>query len=151
MKPNKQLYIDFIISELNKGNVQYKDVLLLFVTKFDLTKQTFVRYWKKANEDYRIAQNSIKKDLDVERITLEKKTLKSDVYYKEMILQKMEDIMQQKAKKIEGQLIMPTYSDVIRACERISKMMGIDAPAQIEQKNTFSDAEVFNWTIKNKK
>jgi hypothetical protein len=27
MKPNKQQYIDFILNELNSGNVQYKDVI----------------------------------------------------------------------------------------------------------------------------
>jgi hypothetical protein len=47
---NKQTYIDYIINQLNLGNVKYNDVCLLFCTKFDLTKQSFNKYWKIANE-----------------------------------------------------------------------------------------------------
>jgi transcriptional regulator of heat shock response len=93
MKPNKQIYIDFIISELNSGNAQYKDVLVLFVTKFDLTKQTFVRYWKKANEAHRIARESINsakieqtiiEEKEAVRIQIKSKLQRLEIYQKEI-------------------------------------------------------------------
>ena len=51
----------------------------------------------------------------------------------------MEEIVEQKAKKVEGQIVMPTYSDVIRASERIAKILGIDAPTKSENINTNID------------
>ena len=38
MKPNKQAYIDFILSELNKGNVLYKDLMIDIVFNSELIK-----------------------------------------------------------------------------------------------------------------
>jgi hypothetical protein len=46
---SKQIYIDFIITELNKGNVKYNDVCSVFLRKFALSRQTFDKYWKQAN------------------------------------------------------------------------------------------------------
>jgi hypothetical protein len=37
MKPNKEAYQSFIINELNKGNVLYKDVMIVFLSKFKLS------------------------------------------------------------------------------------------------------------------
>ncbi len=66
VKPNKQTYIDFILGELNNGNVQYTSIMLAFVSKFELTEQTFVRYWNTANELYKEAQNSLNEVLNKE-------------------------------------------------------------------------------------
>lgn len=44
----------------------------------------------------------------------------------------MEDILDQKPKRVEGQIIMPTYADTIRASERIAKIVGIDAPSKVD-------------------
>ena len=45
-------YTDFILRELHKGNVTFTDVSLPFFTKFNLSKPTFSKYWKIANETY---------------------------------------------------------------------------------------------------
>lgn len=45
-------YTDFILRELHKGNVTFTDVSLPFFTKFNLSKPTFSKYWKIANEIY---------------------------------------------------------------------------------------------------
>jgi hypothetical protein len=45
-------YIDFILTELKKGNIKFSDVALLFFTKFNLSKPTFSKYWKIANEKH---------------------------------------------------------------------------------------------------
>jgi hypothetical protein len=132
---NKQAYIDFILNELNKGNVKYNDVCLLFCTKFGLTKQSFNKYWKQANEAYLKSREAIEKAKLEQTIEEEKKEAKNALYYRNMILQKMEDIISQKAKSINGQIIIPSYADVIRASERIAKMTGIDAPEKVEQTN----------------
>lgn len=48
---NKQKYISFITDELEKGN-DWKNTFALFKRKFALTRQTFDKYWKIANEAY---------------------------------------------------------------------------------------------------
>jgi hypothetical protein len=133
---NKKTYTDFIISELNKGNVKYNDVCLLFCTKFDLTKQTFNKFWKQANTMYSEQREAINNAKLSTTIELEKEAVKDANFYRNKILAKMEEIMEQKAKRVEGQVIMPTYSDVIRAGERIAKIMGVDAPTKSENINT---------------
>jgi len=69
----QEVYIDFIINELRKGNVLYKDVLLVFVSKFKVTEQTFVRYWKKANALYLEERNKTneKKERKLEKLELD--------------------------------------------------------------------------------
>jgi hypothetical protein len=76
MKPNKQQYIDFIVNELRKGNVLYKDVSCVFLPKFALTRQSFDKYWKLANEAHREAQEAIKSTQEIQTITNELDKLK---------------------------------------------------------------------------
>jgi len=93
MKPNKQIYIDFIISELNKGNGQCKDVCSLFCRNFHLTERSFMKYWKQANEDYRIARESINsaiieqtiiEEKEAVRIQIKSKLQRLEIYQKEI-------------------------------------------------------------------
>jgi hypothetical protein len=132
---NKKTYTDFIISELNKGNVKYNDVCSVFLRKFALSRQTFDKYWKQANTIHSEQREAINNAKLEESITLEKEAVKDANFYRNKILAKMEEIMEQKAKRVEGQVIMPTYSDVIRAGERIAKIMGVDAPTKSENTN----------------
>ena len=57
-------YISFIANELTKGNVVYKDVLKLFLSKFKCSEPTFVTYWKRANDKHRITQIEAQKEAD---------------------------------------------------------------------------------------
>lgn len=59
IKPNKKIYVDFILEELSKGNVQYNKVVALFVAKFRVTNRTFDRYWKIATDAHRETQEAI--------------------------------------------------------------------------------------------
>jgi len=47
-----ETYINFIVDELRKGNIKYKDVSLVFFSKFKVTEPTFVKYWNAANKRY---------------------------------------------------------------------------------------------------
>lgn len=77
MRNNKQIYIDFIVSELNKGNVQYKEVISLFLPKFACTRQTFDKYWKLANEAHREQRKTINIAKIKETIIQEKEAVKT--------------------------------------------------------------------------
>jgi hypothetical protein len=135
MKQNKQIYIDFIISELNKGNVQYKDVMLVFVSKFELTEQTFVRYWKQANENHKEQRELINNAKTEQTIETEKEAVKKAILQKHEALEILTEIARGKAKKVEGQIIMPSPNERKGAIETMMKMEGWTAPIKTENTN----------------
>ena len=173
MKPNKQAYIDFIISELNKGNVQYKDVMLVFVSKFELTEQTFVRYWKQANESHKEQRELINNAKVSTTINEEVKAVKVGLKSKIdrlLILQKLVDecleqlatkqcndtiIVEGTVKNIKRLMNQRELNDTRKTLQslqsEISKIEGDYAVAKTENVNTFVDAQVFDWVVKNKK
>lgn len=135
MKPNKEKYIDFIVNELNNGNVQYKEVMLAFVSKFQLTEQTFVRYWKTANERHREAQQVIKEAKEVQTIANELDKLKTLQLTKLDRMKIAEGIAMGKAKRIEGQILVPSPSDQLKALDYLAKIDGDYAPAKVAPTN----------------
>ena len=68
----QQTYIDYILTELRKGNVVYNEVFKVFLSKFKCSEPTFVTYWNKANEIYLEAQHAINEQ-------------KSEIYQSEQI------------------------------------------------------------------
>lgn len=93
MRPNKQIYIDFIVFQLNKGNNQCKDICSLFCSKFHLTERSFMKYWKLANEVHRIEREAINKvrikeaitqEIEAVRIQIKSKIERLDIYQKEI-------------------------------------------------------------------
>lgn len=76
---SKEIYIDFILGELEKGNVKYNDVVNVFLPKFALTRQTFDKYWKLANEAYKIKRDTINEAKLNETINVEKEAVKTIV------------------------------------------------------------------------
>jgi hypothetical protein len=132
MKPNKQQYIDFILNELNSGNIQYKDVLLVFVSKFELTEQTFVRYWKKANEAYLEQRETINNAKLNETIELEKEAVKKAILSKHEALEILSEIAKGKHKKVEGHLVIVTANEQKNAIETMAKLQGWNEATKIQ-------------------
>lgn len=91
---NKQIYIDFILKELSKGNVQHKDVICLFLPKFACTRQTFDKYWKLANETHSQQRETINNAKLEQSIETEKEAVKIGLkskFERLLILQKEVD------------------------------------------------------------
>ena len=132
MKPNKQQYIDFILNELNSGNIQYKDVLLVFVSKFELTEQTFVRYWKKANEAYLEQRETINNAKMEQSIESEKEAVKKQILSKHEALEILSEIAKGKHKKVEGHLVIVTANEQKNAIETMAKLQGWNEATKIQ-------------------
>ena len=145
MKPNKQAYIDFIVSELNKGNVQYKDVMLVFVSKFELTEQTFVRYWKKANESHKQQRELINNAKIDTTIATEKEAVKKAILSKHEALEILTEIAVGKPKKVEGQIVMPSANERRGAIETMAKIEGWEAPKKTENTNINFEQPIINF------
>jgi hypothetical protein len=129
---NKTAYTDFILTELNKGNVNYKDVFLVFLSKFKLSEPTFVKYWKIANKAYLEQRTEINNAKLKESVTQEKQAVKTLVLDKVSRMKIAEEIAIGKAKKIDGIIIMPSPSDRLRALDYLSKIEGDYAPTKTE-------------------
>ena len=127
---NKTAYTDFILTELSKGNVNYKDVFLVFLSKFKLSEPTFVKYWKLANETY-IKQRKTINDAKLEdSIKIEKESQKTLILDKTARMKIAEEIAIGKAKRVEGTIVMPSPSDRLRALDYLSKIEGDYAPTK---------------------
>ncbi len=132
-KLSKEAYIDFIIDEIKKGNVDHKDVLSVFLPKFACTRQTFDKYWKTANERHREAQQAIKEAKEVQTIANELDKLKTLQLTKLDRMKIAEGIAMGKAKRIEGQILVPSPSDQLKALDYLAKIDGDYAPAKVAQ------------------
>ena len=135
MKANKQTYIDYILTELEKGNVQYKDVCSVFCGNFQLTERSFVKYWNIANEEYKERLDAIKTKSLVTAIEEEKKTVKSNVLNKVKAM----ELLTQMAYTSEKD------SDKRNAIETLSKMQGWEAPKKVE--NTNIEVKPLEFTV----
>ena len=117
MKANKEAYIDFILDELEKGNVNHKDVLSVFLPKFASTRQTFDKYWKLANERYKEAQQAIKSSTEVQAITNELDKLKT------LNLTKIDRMRIAESIAMNAEM-SATPSDQLKALDYLSKIEG---------------------------
>ena len=132
----KEIYIDFIIEELEKGNVKYNDVCLLFCTKFDLTKQSFNKYWLIAQETYSERRSLINEAKLNEAINQEKEAVKTLLLSKVDRMRIAEDIALGESFESNGKIITPTPSERMKALEYLSKIDGDFATTKVEQTNT---------------
>jgi len=58
-KPQKQIIIDAIVKYIEKGT-KYGTILAQSVTKWHISKRTFDRYWKEAQQQHIVKQQGIK-------------------------------------------------------------------------------------------
>jgi len=130
MKSNKQTYIDFIIDNLNNGIVERGEVMSEIGKKWQISDRTFDRYWKKANEAYQEQREAINKKKLEESITQEKEAVKSLVLDKYARMKIAEGIALGKARRIEGQIVMPSDAERLKALDYLSKIEGDYAPTK---------------------
>ena len=159
---NKQIYIDFILKELSKGNVQHKDVICLFLPKFACTRQTFDKYWKIANETHSQQRETINNARLEQSIETEKEAVKIGLkskFERLLILQKevdnctldLENGFTEELKSTGELLTRPitiqektALRNTIKNLQsEISKIEGDYAPTKAENTNTNIDRTPF--------
>ncbi len=135
MKNNKRIYIDFIIGEMDKGNIEPKDVVSVFCDKFRVTRRTFENYWTTACNEFEKRRAIIEKKKLEAIISVEVKAVKSSIRTRDQLLERLHDIIDQKAKRVEGVIVMPTYKDVIAAIRLYSDIVGYTKRGDREHPN----------------
>lgn len=130
MKPNKKLYVDFIIDELSKGNVQFNAVFAVFKGKFRLTENTFIKYWKIANEAHRATQDAVNEARVTQSIVSEIETVKKATLTKIDRILIAELIAQ--GIGVAGTIQTPTPTEQLKALDYLSKIEGDYAATKTE-------------------
>ena len=141
VKSNKQVIIDAIVKYIEKGK-GFGTVLKLIGTKWDLSRTTFSRYWKIANQYHISAQNLLraaKAALDIENAINERKNDIADVLERKEILTKIArgQIPLKKAMIVDGAIeyieVVPDWTDRRNAISELNKMEGDYAPTKVAQ------------------
>lgn len=135
----EQVYIDFIIDEIKKGNIEPKNIISQFCIKFQKTERTFWNYWDKANEAYLEAQQSINELKAKEYTEKELERHRKDLIDRDKAIEMQANVlklMYNKISKTKDNLHPNDVSAFNSTMERYSKLMGIDQAKKIEQTNT---------------
>ncbi len=148
----QETYISFIIDQLQSGVVGYKDVMSLFVSKWQLSERQFVRYWNIANERHIEAQNKLQKAKDDIYIEAEKEALKMGLKSKHERMLELQAMLSPDYRVQEVAGIangMPVWVDrplqpneVKGIHAELSKMAGEYAPAKVESKMDISGGKI---------
>lgn len=145
MTTKAEAYIDFIINELKKGNVGFEDVFELILTKFNLSRPTFSKYWKQAKEAHFNERTEQKKVIEANTTTEEIEALKSQIVTserKKIVLSQIfeatievDDVAIDRLGTAIRYRRKPTAMERMKAVDILNKMEGDFAPTKIEQKN----------------
>lgn len=136
IKPNKQIYIDFILNELEKGNIQYKEVCSVFCGNFRLTENSFIKYWKLANTAHKERITERNNILEEERIELNKGLLKTNILNKQQALEILSNIAVSESSK---------DPDKINAVKTLATFEGWEAPKETKNTNINIETPIINF------
>lgn len=91
MKANKQIIINEIIAEIEKGKT-YTEVFGVIRSKSELAQSTFATYWKQANEQYSLTLQDRKRAIEAKTMHLLEKHAEKAILSKIKKLELLEEI-----------------------------------------------------------
>ena len=138
----QETYVNFIIEQLQSGNIVYKDVMSLFVSKWQLSERQFVRYWNIANERHLESQKKLQKEKDALYSDAQKEAVKSNILQKHEALEILSKIAKGTAKKIGEQVIIPSATEQRGAIETMAKIEGWMAPTKQDIRTNLGAEEI---------
>lgn len=170
MSAKKETYISFILDELKKGVIDYKDNVSVFCEKFRCSDRTFDKFWKLANEAYKIEREAIEKEktkdtieneLELNRaqiITREKfiESLEAEIFDIEKIIKKgyiLKDLTiegkKERVKEFFKTYELAQWHKILNdKRDRLAKIQGFDAPIEQNTTVTIKDKpKVEDWIL----
>jgi predicted CopG family antitoxin len=119
----------WIYEELVKlPNTSFSDLFSIYYEKFSKSEVTFSKDWKKATEKIKQYQQAINNAKLEQSIETEKEAVKRNILTKLEAMEILTEIAQGKAKKIDGKIIMPSFTDRKGAIETLGKFDGWNSP-----------------------
>lgn len=138
MKPNKEVIVNELLSEMDFGST-FTECKALNATKWHLAERTFVRYWKEASESYLAANERDKKAISEVRVEAIKNRAENAVMSKERRMELLTEIAEGKLtyekevpSKFGPQTIIarPDFAERRAAVAELNKMDGEYAPVR---------------------
>lgn len=131
-------YVDYILELMRSGDIDRSIIVSKFCKKFQTTERTADTYWKEAKEAYNIELDEIKSKSVEDYRQNELERLKAQILDRDKILEMQSNLVKLAYNKmVKAKEPLPSdlqaYNSTI---ERYSKLLGLDAPKQIEQKTT---------------
>lgn len=137
-------YVDYILELMRSGDIDRSVIVSKFCKKFQTTERTADTYWKDAKEAYNIELDEIKSKSVEDYKQSELERLKSQILDRDKILEMQSNLVKLAYNKmVKAKEPLPSdlqaYNSTI---ERYSKLLGLDAPKQIEQKTTVESINI---------
>ena len=152
-KQSKQIIIDAIVKEIEKGN-RRGNVLGKIAKKWEISRTTFDRYWKTANQQQQERQKKASAAADAAYIAAKEQSAKEAVMSKQERLELLSkiakgdieipdseikwDIIQKKFVTIKF-VKLASHAARVTAIAEMNKMEGDYAPVKIAQTNSKGD------------
>ena len=137
-------YVDYILELMRSGDIDRSIIVSKFCKKFQTTERTADTYWKEAKEAYNIELDEIKSKSVEDYRQNELERLKAQILDRDKILEMQSNLVKLAYNKmVKAKEPLPSdlqaYNSTI---ERYSKLLGLDAPKQIEQKTTVESINI---------
>ena len=124
----QESYIEFILSQLQNGNVDAEKICAVFRSNFQKSARTFYNYWEEAQERHKQAQILINKEKDELYRQKEVEVKKMQLLSRDERLKIADDIAKGNARKIKigekSELLIPTAGDQLKALDYLAKVHG---------------------------
>ena len=137
-------YVDYILELMRSGDIDRSIIVSKFCKKFQTTERTADTYWKDAKEAYNVELDEIKSKSVQDYRQNELERLKAQILDRDKILEMQSNLVKLAYNKmVKAKEPLPSdlqaYNSTI---ERYSKLLGLDAPKQIEQKTTVESINI---------
>lgn len=137
-------YVDYILELMRSGDIDRSVIVSKFCKKFQTTERTADTYWKDAKEAYNVELDEIKSKSVEDYRENELERLKAQILDRDKILEMQSNLVKLAYNKmVKTKEPLPSdlqaYNSTI---ERYSKLLGLDAPKQIEQKTTVESINI---------
>jgi hypothetical protein len=151
LKPNKQNIINDILIELEKG-IGYKDCFGVICSKSKLAESTYANYWKEANNQYGIKQESIKKALLDTSTEIAKERLKSNILTREKIVEMQSNVVKITYNKFVSTEDIKDADAFNKSISVFNKLEGLDKATKTETELKFNKvSDVQDWILSKNK
>ena len=124
-------YINYIIDQLKGGEVGFENTYRLMLTKFDLSRQTFSKYWKLAQKTFAETQHRINEANNELYLSSQTDAVKTQLMTRNDIQEKIRQIVfgeleVEKIIIVRGEVkrikCKPDHNDILKAADIYNKM-----------------------------
>lgn len=136
----QQAYIDFIVSELQAGNVLFERVFELFRTKFNTARPTFSKYWKMAQQAHSEARQEIERKKSKEYTEAELKRAREAGISREKAVEMMANVVKLSYNRvINSKADAKDVQSFNNAFDKYARLEGLNKPDKIAQTDSDGD------------